>query len=93
MSDPNPLTTGPTKWRADHCVTHHHGCACREWEHACEVERLELAKDSLLSASTRVIRAFEAIGRAGEVDVMQRRECENAMVALKETLHSVSEAA
>ena len=39
--DPNPLATGPTKWRADHCVTHHHGCDCREWEHANRVAELE----------------------------------------------------
>lgn len=45
--DPNPLSTGPTKWRAEHCVTHHHACDCREWEHACEVERLQAEIDSL----------------------------------------------
>jgi hypothetical protein len=59
--DPNPLVTGPTKWCAEHCVTHHYACDCREWEHACElhkwqgiaelthgelVERLERAEQS-----------------------------------------------
>jgi hypothetical protein len=37
--DPNPLATGPTKWRAEHCVTHHYACDCREWEHACELHK------------------------------------------------------
>jgi hypothetical protein len=37
--DPNPLATGPTKWRAEHCVKHHYACDCREWEHACELHR------------------------------------------------------
>lgn len=39
--DPNPMATGPTKWRAEHCVTHHYGCDCREWEHATRVAALE----------------------------------------------------
>lgn len=91
--DPSPLSTGPTKWRAEHCTTHRHGCDCREWEHACDIERLEKDKDLLIAAVTRVIHAFEALGRTGDFDVMQRRECEQAMVALKEAHHSVSEAA
>jgi hypothetical protein len=37
--DPQPLVTGPTKWRAEHCVSHHYACHCREWEHACELEK------------------------------------------------------
>ena len=40
-NDPNPLATGPTKWRAEHCVSHHYGCDCREWEHACRIGQLE----------------------------------------------------
>lgn len=39
--DPNPSATGPTKWRAEHCVTHHCGCDCREWEHATRIAELE----------------------------------------------------
>lgn len=39
--DPNPHATGPTKWRAERCVTHHHACDCREWEHATRVAELE----------------------------------------------------
>ena len=39
--DPNPMATGPTKWRADHCTTHHYACDCREWEHANRIAELE----------------------------------------------------
>lgn len=39
--DPNPTATSPTKWRAEHCATHHHACDCREWEHANKVAALE----------------------------------------------------
>ncbi|HXS04865.1 MAG TPA: hypothetical protein VN731_10340 [Rhodanobacter sp.] len=52
MTDPNPLATGPTKGRADHCVTHHYACDCREWEHVCVVERLE----SRLAAANALLR-------------------------------------
>lgn len=38
--DPAPMASGPTKWRAEKCVTHHHACDCREWGHATEIERL-----------------------------------------------------
>lgn len=45
--DPNPLASGPTKWRAENCTTHHYACDCREWEHACQVERLEAEIEAL----------------------------------------------
>ena len=46
MSASESLVTGPTKSRADRCITHHYACDCREWEHACEVERLEAALEA-----------------------------------------------
>jgi len=39
--DPNPMAIGPTKWRADHCTTHHYACDCREWEFATRVAEYE----------------------------------------------------
>ena len=51
-ADPHPLSTGPTKWRAERCVTHHHACDCREWEHACEIESLQ----SRLAAANALLR-------------------------------------
>ena len=62
--DPNPLATGPTKWRADHCVTHHHGCDCREWEHANRVAELEQDAgklDSLVYTTDRPV-SSETVG-------------------------------
>ena len=61
-NDPNPLATGPTKWRAEHCVSHHHGCDCREWEHACRIEQLESELAKLLA---RI--AGAAVGEVGVV--------------------------
>lgn len=45
-------------------------------------------RESLHATAIRVIRAFEALGRAGDLDVMQRRDCEQSMVALKEAVAS-----
>ncbi|GEM_PF-4577456 len=39
--DPHPHATGPTKWRADHCESHHYACDCREWEFATRVAEFE----------------------------------------------------
>lgn len=46
---PNLLATGPTKWRAEQCVTHHHACDCREWEHASQIAALGAVLEVALS--------------------------------------------
>jgi len=51
-NDPSPLATSPTKWRAEHCVTHHHACDCREWVHAEQIAALE----SRLAAANALLR-------------------------------------
>ena len=61
--DPNPLATGPTKWRADRCVTHHYACDCREWEHAGRIAELERDAERMLG-SLRV--AVIALAHASE---------------------------
>ena len=63
--DPNPLATGPTKWRADHCVTHHYACDCREWEHARRIAELEQDSERMVR-SLRV--AVIALAHASESD-------------------------
>lgn len=45
-----PLATGPTKGRADRCVTHHHACDCREWEHAGRIAELERDAERMLGS-------------------------------------------
>lgn len=61
--DPNPLATGPTKWLADRCVTHHYACDCREWEHAGRIAELERDAERMLG-SLRV--AVIALAHASE---------------------------
>ncbi|MDX1555487.1 MAG: hypothetical protein R3212_05620 [Xanthomonadales bacterium] len=51
------LATGPTQRRAERCVTHHCACDCREWDHACEVERLERALAESRERSERLAEA------------------------------------
>lgn len=53
---PNPLATGPTEWRANHCVTHHFACDCREWEHACMVEALQSRLDRVVALAVEVLK-------------------------------------
>lgn len=36
--------------RAKHCITHHHGCNCREWKHQ---QELALAKELLVKVTWR----------------------------------------
>jgi hypothetical protein len=58
--DPDTLASGPTKWRADRCVTHHHACDCREWEHASQVEALQLELAALCHAADEYMAAVVA---------------------------------
>ena len=57
VADPNPMGTGPTKWRHDHCTTHHHACDCREWAHAVAIEQLSIERDALQSRLDAVVAA------------------------------------
>lgn len=61
LRDPAPLATGPTKWRAENCTTHHHACNCREWEHACRVAEFEGAIERL-QAVLRDVREWDIAG-------------------------------
>lgn len=55
--------------------------------------RLIERNSALIDTAQRVIRAFEVLGHAGDIDIMQRRECENSMVALKDAISKATEEA
>jgi hypothetical protein len=46
------------------CITHHHACDCREWDHAREVERLTTEIGRL----REVVRVNALIWRPGTTD-------------------------
>lgn len=59
MRDPNPLATGPTKWRAERCTAHHHACDCREFESAEAIGRLDEENERLRDAVLMARNVFE----------------------------------
>ena len=72
--DPQPLASGPTKWRAEHCVTHHHAYDCREWEHACELERWQGIAELSHGKMAERLEQAEALLPCETPDTLQRLE-------------------
>lgn len=66
--DPNPMTVGPTKWRADHCTTHHYACDCREWEFATRVAEYERDAERYRWLREYDVDSYLACGRLEKLD-------------------------